>query len=380
MRIENAFSILQLVVLLAWVTALVRTILNLSLIPRLRPDADPHGPLVSVIIPARDEAASIGRTVRAFLAQTYTALEIVVVDDRSSDGTGSILDSIAAEDVRFRVIHGVEPPEGWLGKPWALHQGQGLARGELLLFVDADIIYEPPAVAAAVQQLRESKTSMVTLFPHLVMQTFWEKLAMPYLAFAAYSILPTWLANRTRIPILGVGGGTGNLVRRDHYDAIGGHASLREAVVDDVATARLLRRNGYRTTVAQASSLTSVRMYEGRAAIVEGFTKNIFAVFHRSYVLTVTLAVLAVVFHVLPYWWALQGELLSAGVVAIITATRLILFASLRYPLLDALWAHPFMILFWTWLWLRSMWVTGVRKQLSWRGRIYDADRTHFGA
>jgi glycosyltransferase involved in cell wall biosynthesis len=380
LRIENAFSILQFVVLLAWITTLVRTILNLSLIPRLRPDADPHGPLVSVIIPARNEAASIERTVRAFLAQTYADLEIVVVDDRSSDATASILASIAAVDDRLRVIHGAELPEGWLGKPWALHQGQGFARGEMLLFVDADIVYEPPAVAAAVRQLRESETSMVTLFPRLVMQTFWEKLAMPYLAFTAYSILPTWLANRTRIPILGVGGGTGNLVRRDHYEAVGGHASLREAVVDDVATARLLRRNGYTTTVAGASSLTSVRMYAGRAAIVEGFTKNIFAVFHRSYVLTLTLAALGVIFHVLPYWWALTGELLSAITVVLITATRLILFAALRYPLSYAVWAHPFMILFWTWLWLRSMWITGIRKQLAWRGRTYDADRTHFGA
>src|SRR5687768_1778736 len=307
-------------------------------------------------------------------------MEIVVVDDRSSDATASILDSIAAGDARLRVIRGAEPPEGWLGKPWALHQGQGFARGELLLFVDADIVYEPPAVAAAVRQLRESETSMVTLFPRLIMTTFWEKLAMPYLAFTAYSILPTWFANRTRIPILGVGGGTGNLVRRDHYDAVGGHASLREAVVDDVATARLLRRRGYQTTVAGASSLTSVRMYEGRREIVEGFTKNIFAVFQRSYALTLTLAVLGVIFHVLPYWWALTGELLSVLTVALITMTRLILFASLRYPLHYAVWAHPFMILFWTWLWIRSMWITGIRRRLAWRGRTYDPDRTHFGA
>jgi chlorobactene glucosyltransferase len=380
LRVENALSILQLIVLVAWITTLIRTILNLLLIPRLEEGGETRGPLVSVIIPARNEAGSIERTVRAFLAQTWESLEIIVVDDRSSDDTGSILRAIAAEDPRLHVINGVEPPDGWLGKPWALHQGQGLARGELLLFVDADIVYEPHAVAAAVTQLDAAGSSMVTLFPRLVMETFWEKLAMPYLAVVAYSILPTWLANRTRIPILGVGGGTGNLIRRDHYDAVGGHSALREAVIDDVATARLLRRNGYRTTVVRASSLASVRMYQGRRAIVEGFTKNIFAVFHRSYFLTISLGILGVVFHVMPYFWAAAGELVSVMTVALITLTRLILFTALRYPLHYAVWAHPFMILFWTWLWIRSMWVTGVRGQLAWRGRTYDADRTHFGA
>jgi chlorobactene glucosyltransferase len=376
LRIEDPLSILQFVTLVAWVTTLLRTLLNLALIPRLPDGAETRGPLVSVIIPARNEEENIERTVRAFLAQTYESLEIIVVNDRSTDATGPILQSIPG----VRLVEGVEPPQGWLGKPWALHQGEKVARGELLLFVDADIVYEPPAVAGAVAQLRAAGTSMVTLFPRLVMATFWERLAMPYLAVVAYAILPTWLSNRTRIPILGVGGGTGNLIRRDHYDAAGGHESLRAAVVDDVGMARLLRRNRYRTTVVRASAYTSVRMYEGRRAIVEGFTKNIFAVFHRSYVLTLAFAILGVVFHVVPYWWAAHGELMSIITVALITVTRLILFASLGYPLHYAVWAHPFMIVFWTWLSLRSMWITGVRKQLSWRGRTYDADRTRFGA
>lgn len=376
MRIENPLSILQFVVLVAWAATLLRTLLNLFLIPRLREDAATRGPLVSVIIPARNEEKSIEGTVRAFLVQTYEPLEIIVVNDRSTDGTGSILRSIPG----IRVVEGVEPPPGWLGKPWALHQGEQLARGELLLFVDADIVYEPPAVAGAVAELHAAGTSMVTLLPRLVMETFWERLAMPYLAVIVYSILPTWLSNRTRIPILGIGGGTGNLIRRDHYDAVGGHQSLREAVVDDVGMARLLRRNHYRTTVVSANALTSVRMYEGGRAIVEGFTKNIFTVFQRSYLLTVSIGILAVVFHVLPYWWALRGELMSVVSVALITATRLVLFSALQYPMHYAIWAHPFMILFWTWVSFRSMWITGVRRQLAWRGRTYEADRTRFGA
>ena len=137
--------LLGLIILIAWVLALIRTIVNLTLIPNLRAGMQPaQEPLVSVIIPARDEAHIIERTVRAFLAQTYANLEVIVVNDRSTDGTGDILRGI--HDDRLTVIDGIEPAAGWLGKPWALHQGSRAARGELLLFVDADLIYAPPAL------------------------------------------------------------------------------------------------------------------------------------------------------------------------------------------------------------------------------------------
>ncbi|MGH9422982.1 MAG: glycosyltransferase, partial [Thermoanaerobaculia bacterium] len=132
--------LLSVIIFIAWLLAFVRTIVNLALIPRLKKDARAaNEPLVSVVIPARDEARVIDRTVRAFLAQTYPNLEVIVVNDRSTDGTGAILRAI--DDARLTIIDGEEPPAGWLGKPWALHQGSSVARGELLLFADADVIY-----------------------------------------------------------------------------------------------------------------------------------------------------------------------------------------------------------------------------------------------
>lgn len=312
------------------------------------------------------------------LAQTYESLEVIVVDDRSEDATGAILAKLATDDPRLRVLSGSETPPGWLGKPWALHQGSRVANGEIFLFVDADVVYEPPAVAAGFAYLEQSGAAMVTLAPDIVMGTFWEKVAMPQLAFALFSMLPTWLSNRTRIPLLGVGSGTGNLIRREAYESAGGHEALRGAVIDDVATGRILRRRGYRTLIVRAEDLVSVRMYEGGRAVVHGFTKNGFAVLHRSYVLTLLVVVLGIVVHVLPYAWAATGELLSIATVVIITLTRIILFAALRYPLHYAVWAHPLMILVWTWIWLRSMWMTGVRRRLIWRGRSYDARQTRF--
>jgi chlorobactene glucosyltransferase len=372
--------VLESVILVTWIVSLAGTILNLLLVPWLKPRLPRRTPLVSVIVPARDEERAIERTVRALLAQTYPALEVIVVNDRSTDETESLLNRVAAEDARLGVIHGEDPPEGWLGKPWALQQGQLRARGELLLFVDADVIYEPDAIAAAVTAMDDRDVAMLSLMPHIAMRGFWEHVVMPNLGVFAFTFLPLWIGNRTRIPWLAVGGGPGNLVLREPYRAVGGHEALKDAVVDDVALARLFRRSGHRTEIVIANELVSVRMYHGLSEIVAGFTKNAFAVFDRSYVAGVFFLASAVVFHLLPYVLALWGHPLAIASVVLITLRRLVLFVSLRYRIDNALFGHPLMIGTWCFILLRSMWLTGIRRQLHWRGRMYDASRTRFGA
>ena len=371
--------ILAIVILLSWVFTLGRTIVNLAVVPRLRVRALTQTPLVSVIIPARDEERAIERTVRALLAQTYPALEIIVVDDRSTDATPAILASF--RDPRLVVVHnGEEPPPGWLGKPWALHQGSLRARGELLLFVDADVIYAPDTIAAAVGHIEERDVSLVALLPDIEMHGFWENIVMPNLAVFAFSFLPLWLTNRSRTALLAVGGGPGNLVHRIAYDAAGGHEALKDAVVDDVGLARLFRRRGFDTEVVRADGWVSVRMYHGLGEIVRGFTKNAFAVFNRSYLMALLFFAGAIVFHLLPYALALTGNVYAIAAVALIILGRVILFRALGYRLDNALLGHPLMIAAWCWILVRSVWLTGIRRQLHWRGRTYDAGSTRFGA
>src|SRR6185436_12907273 len=130
----------------------------------------------------------------------------ILVDDRSTDGTGDIARALG--DPRLVVIRGEEPPPGWLGKPWAMEQGSGAARGELLLFVDADVHYEPAALRAAVAHIeREPGIAMLALLPNFEMHGFWENIAMPALPMFAFSVMPAWLSNRTRIGVLAVGAG-----------------------------------------------------------------------------------------------------------------------------------------------------------------------------
>jgi chlorobactene glucosyltransferase len=367
--------ILSYLILAFWVLAFARTLLNLALTPRLAPRLPRRFPRVSVIIPARDEERTIERTVRAFLAQTYPEVETIVVNDRSVDRTGEIL----ARFESIVVVNNEEPPPGWLGKPWALHQGSRHATGELLLFVDADVIYEPDAVTSAVAHLETCDAALLSLFPRLEMHGFWEHIVMPNLAVFAFTFLPLWLANRTQIPLLAVGGGPGNLVRRKDYEAMGGHESLKDAVVDDVALARLMRRGRRRTEAVRAEGSVTVRMYHGLGEIIRGFTKNAFAVFGFNYFVAALFLSLAIVFHLLPFALALTGNRIAIVAVAIIILTRVILFSAIGYRLDNALLGHPLMIGAWCWILLRSVWITGIRKQLHWRGRTYDAGNTKFG-
>jgi len=365
-----------MLVLAFWVVALATTILSLVAVPRLRTRMPRRFLRVSVIVPARDEERTIERTVRALLAQTYPDLEVIVVNDRSSDRTGEILGQFE----RVIVIHGEEPPPGWLGKPWALHQGSAHATGELLLFLDADVIYQPDAIAAAVAELEDTPYALLSLLPDLETRGFWEHVVIPNLAAFAFTFLPLWAVNHTRLRLLAVGGGPGNLVRRAEYEAAGGHESLKDAVVDDVGLARLMRRAGHRTAVVRADGYVGVRMYHGLREIVDGFTKNAFAVFGYNYFVALLFFALAIVFHLMPYALALTGNVPAILTVGVIALTRLILFATLGYRIDNALFGHPLMMGTWCWILLRSIWFTGIRRRLLWRGRTYDAGRTRFGA
>ncbi len=375
--------LLSALILAGWVLSLFRTITNLILVHRLRgrgtADGGQRGPFVSIIIPARDEARAIERTLRAFLAQDYEPFEVILVDDRSSDGTGDIARAIG--DPRLVVIAGEAPPPGWLGKPWAMEQGSRMARGELLLFVDADVHYEPAALRAAVAHIeREPGIAMLALLPHFEMHGFWENIAMPALAMFAFVLMPAWLSNRTRLVVLAVGAGTGNLVRRDAYERCGRHEALKDAVVDDVGLARLLRQSGETTEAVRADELVSIRMYHGGREILHGFTKNAFAVVNRSYLLAVPFLILNGGIGLFPYFFALTGDHFAIATVVLISVVRVIVFATLRYPIVYAIFGHPLMAAFWLAIFVRSVWKTGIRRELEWRGRTYDAAETRFGA
>ena len=369
---------LSYIAVVFWASALLNIILNLLLLGRLRRKEMDHFPFVSVIVPARNEERAIERMLRALLAQEYPEFEVIVVDDRSTDSTGSIVDRIASEDGRLVAIHGAETPAGWLGKPFALHQGSERARGEMLLFVDADVHYAPQTLRTAVEHIEATGRAMVALLPHFECRSLWEHALMPALPMAPFSF-PLWINEFVPLTYLAIGAGTGNLIRRSAYDATGGHESLRDAVVDDVGLAHHMRRSGFSTGIARTERLVSVRMYHGFREIVSGFTKNAFPSLGRSYVLAVIGLAIMLIAHIGPYVFAIAGVRAALIALALLYLGRLIFHAAQRYSIAAVL-LHPLTAIGWIWIIARSTWIVGIRRELHWRGRTYDPSRTRFGA
>jgi chlorobactene glucosyltransferase len=232
------------------------------------------GPLVSIVVPARNEELTIERCVRSLLGQTYPHLEVIVVDDRSTDRTAEILARLAESDSRLRVMTGRPLPEGWVGKCWALQQGAAEAQGEWLLLVDADTHHQPPMLASAVAFAAERGTDLLTLGPHQELQTVAERALLPAI-FGVILVAGGQLAevNDPKHP-LAKANGQFMLFRAQSYWRIGGHESVRDELVEDFAMARRVKGTGHRLLLMGGRDLVSTRMYRSLAEIWEGFSKN----------------------------------------------------------------------------------------------------------
>jgi chlorobactene glucosyltransferase len=345
------------------------------------------GPMVSIVIPARNEERRIEPAVRSHLAQNYSDFEVIVVDDESTDSTGAILTALAGEDPRLRVVTGREPPPGWLGKPHALWLGAREARGRILLFADADVIYHPDALALSVGFLEASEADLLCLLPRIETVGFWESVLMPYL-LNAFFLAPGFLTNCDRVRGMAAGGGAGNLVRRGAYDRAGGHAAIRESVIDDIHLALRVKKAGLRTRTVRAEDHVSVRMYQGFREICDGFTKNVayafsgpfglaFAV-HNVVGIVLTISPVAVLLGALMGWPVPAPDLwLAAAAYGAFVIPQAALALSLRYPIWPSA-THPIMAAVWAGIICRSFYQRIVRRRLTWRGREFDARGARF--
>lgn len=275
--------------LTGWLPALPWALPFLSLLrladrrPSVARAAPRHGLPLSVIIPARNERAVIETVVRSILATTYEPFELIVVDDRSEDGTGGLVRAIAARDPRVRLVEGAPLPDGWFGKPWACAQGAAVATGRLLLFTDADTTHHPELHARAAGLQEELDADLLTLAPHQRCVTFWERVVMPQIwLLLAFRYHPR-VVNRARRPRDLIANGQFILIRREAYDAIGGHAAVRGEVAEDLALAQATHAAGRRVRFAFAERHMETRMYLGFRHMVEGWTKNLYLGGRRSF-------------------------------------------------------------------------------------------------
>lgn len=271
---------LDLLAAAPWFIAAVLIPLLLLHRSRVRRFASPSAdaaPLVSIIVPARNEAENIGACLATLLNSEYPALEVIVVDDQSQDGTADIVRIIAARsNGRVRLIEGESPPDGWIGKGWACWQGYRAARGSLLLFTDADTRHDEPLLGHAVGALEATHADLLSLLPRQRMLTFWERVVLPHL-FTTIMLRyhDVERVSRAKNPRSVIANGQYLLFRREAYEALGGHEAIRDDVVEDMAFAQRIVTSGHSLRLLHADDLMETRMYRTLGGIVEGWTKNL---------------------------------------------------------------------------------------------------------
>ena len=356
----------------------------------VRPGRDRDGapePRVSVLVPARNEEVNIEACVRSLLAQTYPNLEVLVLDDRSEDGTRAILEGERARDGRLVVLAGEGPPAGWTGKNWACHRLAQAATGEVLLFADADTVFEnPTAVRKIADALQRSRADLLSGLLRQLMGSLGEALWVPMLYWALLSFTPLALAHVWRRAPVARAVGQLMAFRRPAYEAIGGHAAVRGSVVDDIDLARQVARAGLAWRLLDATDLVTCRMYRSGREAADGYARNVFAAFDHAILpyaivwgwlaFTVLGLVALAVLHVgLPGRVPVATGMLAATI-ALAFAHWVLAYARLRLPLWPAL-LYPLTFVAFLAVAVRSF-VVGVRRRATWKGRALERPPTRW--
>jgi hypothetical protein len=332
---------------------------NARLLRRPVPGPATGLPSVSVLVPARDEAAAIEACVRSARVQDVP-VELIVLDDGSADGTADLARAAGA-----RVIDGTPPPDGWLGKPWACAQLAAAASGEVLVFLDADVVLAPSAVRAAVSILVDTGLDLVSPHPRQVAGGVAERLVQPLLQWSVLTTLPLRLAERSARPSLSAANGQFLVIRRTALQRAGG--PVRDAVLDDIALLRAVKRSGGRGVLVDGTDLAVCRMYASWPELRDGYGKSLWAAFGTPAGAAGALALLGLAY-VVPAVAAARGSRLGLAGYAAGVASRAI--AARRtggraWP--DAL-AHPVSVTLFGYLTARSI-IEHRRGRLTWKGR-----------
>jgi len=346
-----------------------RSLAVLSDIPPLVGDA----PLVSIIFAARDEERGVERAVTSLLRQDYPNYEVIAVNDRSTDGTGAILERMAQANRRLCVVTVSELPPGWLGKNHALHLGAARASGEFLIFTDADVVMEPAVLTRALHYAVQHSLDHLAISPRVELRGFVLNALLAVFTFSFDWFVQPWKARDPKSS-KHVGIGAFNLVRASVYRAFGGHEPIRMRPDDDMRLGKLIKSRGYSQDFVIGGGLVSVEWYASLGAMIGGLMKNVFAGIDYS----VGMALFSAAMLMITYVWPFLALALTGGMVRILNAalalTILAIFAvaagHMNVPRVCAL-AVPVAALLFAWIMLRAMTVTLWNGGIEWRGTHY---------
>ncbi|WP_019140154.1 glycosyltransferase [Noviherbaspirillum massiliense] len=334
-----------------------------------------QAPKVSVIVPALNEEDGIEAALLSLLKLDYPDLEIIAADDRSTDATPAILDRLAAAHPQLRVLHINSLPQGWLGKNHALWQGAQQARGDYLLFTDADVVFEVTSLARAIAYCERHRVDHLTLLFDVVANTL--LLRMLVLSFSVNFLarFKPWKVSTSPAHFIGAGGF--NLVRAQAYRDAGGHAAIPLAVLDDVMLGKLLKSKGWHQHVLFGQGLVAVEWYRNTPELANGMQKNIFAAFDYRVGKLVAVTILMLLFRVSPW----VGLFATEGAAWLCNAATVLAGLALYVDMLRASgWGYrclvfaPFVSVIELAIWWRGSLLTLLKGSIDWRGTRYSLD------
>lgn len=354
-------------------------------------------PLVSICIPARNEGKNIRKCLNSIMNQNYPYLELLVLDDRSTDNTWSVLERVQHEyPEKIEIIKGKKKPEGWLGKSWACHQLSLKAKGNFLIFIDADVWLESKVITSVVQRFQEYNLDCLTVWPQQITLSFWEKVLVPLLYYTLLGFLITKYVNRTPrwipsimrkklSPLFAAANGQFIAFKKGSYRKIDGHASVKNQIVEDVEIARQIKKAGFKIRMFHGIKSVYCRMYENESEIRNGFRKNFLAGFHYNLPIFFLAGLFHLMLYILPvilflYAFILLNHtilLLTGFILLIIMAQRLLLSWWLKWDLLYV-FTHFFAVLWFEYLGILSVLDYLLKREVKWKERNIKFEKTSY--
>jgi chlorobactene glucosyltransferase len=377
----------QIIIAAGLVIFLLNLILNLKSLkkPNAKSKVPQPAPLISILIPARDEEDNIRTCVESLQRQDYPNYEILVLDDNSTDDTAAIVEEIASKDSRVRLIHGQPLPEDWAGKPFACYQIAREAKGSWLLFADADTIHEPSMLRSVLVMALENKTSLLSGFPRQLADSFTTRVIIPVFYFILLSWVPMWWLHRTKKPRPSMGIGQFFFFSRDEYWRIGGHRAVHDKLVEDVWMGVEVSRLGGRHLAVDLSAVVSCKMYNNFKGAWHGLGRSIYSVAAMAPLALIALILVAYFFYIAPFFYLCVNffsatelflwRVLVILQVAVILYMRWLVSNRFREPAIS-LWFHPFGLLFYliNVVYAGGRWLVGAG--ITWKERFYGKEST----
>ncbi|NLI98763.1 glycosyltransferase [bacterium] len=341
-----------------------------------------HLPMVSILVPARNEEANIAACIVSLLSQDYPNYEVVVLDDESTDNTWKILKAMMATDKRLRIVKGKRLPPGWIGKPWACKQLMDAAAGDLLLYTDADTRHNPRSLRFAVSAFFSEKADFLTALPKEEALTLGEKLTIPIMSFGISTFFPMTIAHNSASSLFSISVGQFMLFSRKALEAVGGFESVKHCVLDDVELGRRIKQFGLKWRMLDAVNMVNCRMYSNLEEVAEGFSKNLYATFRKKILIYLPVWMWLSLVFIFPF--VLLGLVFAGGKIPatnVLLALITVLFSFLvwsithlrfRYPLYLT-FLYPVSVFLWVIMAIRSMLMT-ITGQNIWKGRAIETE------